>query len=147
MGSRMPGLPFIHRMDMTLHPFWQNIFEKYKFQHPSKFWEKLICFQTNTKTKMAALARSIDSKPPRTIFIEKSINIEGLGKNRGSIMHPYFWVWTMYICNRAPLTDMILAATAPWVSSNHHSWESVKVVLQHRAPLTLSQSRVRNKDA
>ena len=85
----MPDLPLIPRMDKTLHPCLQKDIEKQKDIFQQVLRNKW-CFQKSTKTKMTAMPRSIDLKPPRTIFIGTSIKIEGLGTNRYSIMHPYF---------------------------------------------------------
>ena len=48
-------------------------------QHPSKFWDETYVFQKSAKTKMTALARSIDSKGGWTDSIEKYIKTKGLG--------------------------------------------------------------------
>ena len=77
------GLDFSH--------FLQKIVGKSKKNNIPVFLRKQIDVSLKkTKTKMTAMQKSIDLKHPRTIFIEQSIKIKGLGKNGGSIMHPYF---------------------------------------------------------
>ena len=90
MGSRMPDSPVISRMDGTLHPFLQKNIEKSKNNIPSIVYKTNGCFQKNTKTKVPQWQ---DLSIPILVLqfcIDKGINIEGLGKNGGSIMHPYF---------------------------------------------------------
>ena len=41
------------------------------------------------------MQRSIDLKPPRTIFYWQIDKNEGIGENRFSIMHPYSWLWNL----------------------------------------------------
>ena len=97
IGSRIPDLPFFHRMHRTLHPFWQKIIERSKKRTSQQVLRNENQFsQKNTKAKMTALARSIHFKPRWTIFIENSIKYKGLGKQMFFIMHPYFWVWYMH---------------------------------------------------
>ena len=68
MGSRMPDLPLSPRMDKTLHPCWQKNNGNTKNNNPASFVKKHGCFQKHAKTKMTALARSIDLKRGWTKF-------------------------------------------------------------------------------
>ena len=70
MGSRMPDLQLIPRMDEILHPFLQTTTRKKTNKTTSQHFSRkqMDVSQKNTKTKMTALARSIDLKHPRTIL-------------------------------------------------------------------------------
>ena len=54
---------------------------------PASFGTTNVCFSNNAKTKMTALARSVDLNGRWTHF-EKPIKITGLGKKSGFISPP-----------------------------------------------------------
>ena len=56
---------FLEWMGLYIY-FDKNIFRNQNFE-PASFETKNGCLQKSTKTKMTALAKSIDSKPPLTI--------------------------------------------------------------------------------
>ena len=86
MGSRIPALPLIPRMDRTYTHFNIKSWTNQANQHPSKFWEtKMDVFNKNTQTKMTALARSIDSNGRLTISYWKINKNRGIGKK--SVFH------------------------------------------------------------
>ena len=81
MGSRMPDLLFIPRMDETLHPFQPKIFEKSKNSTSQQVLENQHVFSwkknkdQNDRVDEIYRFKTI----PVSFFIEKSIKIEGDG--------------------------------------------------------------------
>ena len=85
---------FIPRMDFT-HICSKKLWEIQKTNIPSSFEKENGCFPKNTKTKMTAMARSIDSNTRFPICYWKINKNRRIGTNGGSIMHPYFWLCKM----------------------------------------------------
>ena len=83
MGSRMPDLLLIRRMDGNLHQCWQKNIETSRNQTSQQVWKTNWLSQKHTKTKMTAMPKSIDLKPPLTHFHFKIWWIPGIGKQIG----------------------------------------------------------------
>ena len=91
MGSRMPDSPIIPRMDRTLHQFLQKIIDKSKKPTSQQVLRKNM--DVCQKVQRSKLPHWQNLSIPMLVLqfsIDKIIKIEGLGKNGGSIMHPYF---------------------------------------------------------
>ena len=97
MGSRMPDLLVIPRMDKTLHYFFRNT--PWKNEKPTSQRFLIKQMDVSQKIQRPKWPQCQDLSIPILLFhffIKKSIKIEGLEENRGSIMHPYFWLWCFH---------------------------------------------------
>ena len=76
MGSWMPDLRSIPRMDRTLHPCLIKLIGKFKRPTSQQVLERnndaFKKQQKTNKVKMTAMPKSIDSQHPSTNFIEQS---------------------------------------------------------------------------